>query len=594
MRGITGRAWAAPEVGKGEGLLTHILRSRGITVENEASFLTPKVKDALPDPDRLLGLPETAKRLAEDIRKGRKIGIYSDYDADGATSAGVLGRFIRDSGVPHHDLVIPDREEHGYGPHAGLLSKMFENGVETIYVLDSGTVATAIFAQLPEDQRRSIFVVDHHMPSGDLPDVGAVVNPNRKDQTPGLGHLAAVGVTFLLCIGAQRELIRSGDRPRESMQGLLGLLDYVALGTVCDVVPLVGVNRAFVYFGLKQINEARKDAAYDETPIGALLVVSGKKRSDRITSSDFGFLVGPRINAEGRIGKSDAAALYLLETDPGRITAGAERLNATNIQRKDMEKSATEGAVADAQGRKADYTIVAVTEGHPGVVGISASRVKDLFNKPSIVLTTGADGMLKGSARSIDGFNIGEAIHDAVHHGLILKGGGHGMAGGMTLRPDQLEGFRKHMHEAALNSDFGRLGANMNYDAILPVSAISVPILKALDALQPCGRENPEPAFVLRDAIVGGPKDRRIMSGKHVKVQLFAEGSRRKCLDAIIWNGVGTPMGDQLAAAEDGDRLTIAGRLSINVWNDSESLQMIVEDILHDAKPEPKIDGGPG
>lgn len=577
MRGVSGSTWTAAEAIPGESLLTQILRARGITAEAEENFLRPTIRDALPDPDVLLGMRAAAGHLARCVLEGRNIGIYSDYDADGATSAGVLGRWIRTMNGRLAALVVPDRMEHGYGPNAGLITGMFEGGCDAVFILDSGTVASATLNPLPKEMRENIFVIDHHMPAGPVPDIGAVVNPNLKEQAPGYGHLAAVGVTFLLCLGAQRELVRSGHLPKSSMQDLAELLDYVAIGTVCDVVPLVGVNRAFVYHGLRRVKRV------ETNPIGALLKVAGKDLSKPVTHTDCGFVIGPRLNAEGRIGRSDAAARFLLMTDPAEIRAEAETINRTNTERKAQGEAVTATALEDAKTRIGGHAVVAVTQGHPGIVGISASRVKDETGLPSVVLTEIAPGVLQGSARSVDGFNIGEAIHHAVDKGLLIKGGGHAMAGGVTIREENLDAFREHLDAAARESDFGRNGITSNFDLVIPADAVSLAMVKSLSALAPCGRENPDPSFVLRDAKLG--REAYVMSGKHLKIGVFTEDGRKKILDAIIWGGVGTPVGEWLRS-HAGQTVTLAGEIAINVYNDKESLQMIVSDIRADAEPE--------
>lgn len=572
MQGITGNRWKTTDVGDSD-LLNHILRVRGITEEQRGDFLKPKVKAALPDPFFLLGMKESARRLADDIIAGKKIGIFSDYDADGATSAGVLGRWVRSMGNPHHHLVIPDRKEHGYGPHAGLITDMFSGGSETVFVLDSGTVAAPVLNPLPKDMRQSIFIIDHHMPFGESPEVGAVVNPNLVAQTPGLGHMAACGVTFLLCVAAQRELVKAGHLPKESMQDLMKLLDYVAIGTVCDVVPLVGVNRAMVSLGLQMVDKS------ETNPIGALLTAAGRNGPDPVLSSDCGFVIGPRLNAEGRIGLSTAAAEFLLEEDPQKIKEGAKRLHETNLKRQAMEKEATEVARANADIHARKYAVIAVTDGHEGVVGICASRLKDDKQTPAIVLTSPEPGILKGSARSVDGFNIGEAIHKAHDLGLILKGGGHGMAGGLTMEADKLEALRDFLNEEAMNSDFGRNGITTEYDAKVSADDIHVEAIRSLSPLQPYGRSNPEPRFIIAHAQV---KEVSTMKDVHIKIRMHSRYNPYKTLDALMWNGVGTPAGDLLLAAaeSDDDRITIAGRVEIKVYKGKESVQMIIEDVL--------------
>lgn len=575
MQGINGNRWSSPNLGDDHNVLTHILRARGITADKEAAFLKPSLRDELPDPHTLLGMNVAAKRLSDDIAEHRKVGIFTDYDADGATSAGVLGRWLRMSGSDFHRLVVPDRIKHGYGPNADLINTMFDEGCESVYILDSGTAAANVLNSISEERRKRIYVIDHHMPSGVLPDVATVVNPNRIDQEPGLGHLAAVGVTFLLCVAAQRNLIQAGLASKESMNNLVSLMDYVAVGTVCDVVSLTRVNRAFVSAGIRQVSRS------EDNPLGALLIACSKKADEPISASDFGFGIGPRINAEGRIGQSDSGARFLLETDPQLIKDGAAKLSLTNSRRQAMEKSTTATAVLDADTRPDALVVVAVAEGHEGVVGISASRLKDRYNAPAIVLTSSEGGNLKGSARSVDGFNIGEAIHHAADAGIIIRGGGHAMAGGLTLPETRLDDFRNFMNEAYKSSPaWGRDNVSF-YDLSIPAHQVTVNMRRDPDALEPCGRDNPLPRLVITNAHVD---EIFIMSGKHVKAKISSIKTGTKALDAIIWNGVGTPLGDALASFEGRD-VSLAGRVEINSYNGKESLQMMVEDVMEGEPP---------
>ena len=569
--GLSGRKWSIVSVFDRRDPLSPLLKKRGITPEMMDGFMNPKIRDMLPDPHVLNDMDKASKALSELIMSGKRIGIYSDYDADGATSAGVLGRWVRMAGGKLGSVVIPDRKEHGYGPNADLISQMFEEGDEAVFILDSGTVASSVLNSLKASLRERIFIIDHHMPSGELPEVAAVVNPNREDQDPGWGHMAAVGVTFLLCVGAQREIIRSGKADKSSMASLMELLDYVAIGTVCDVVPLTGINRAFVSHGLTRINTS------EDNPIGAILSLAGKK-DDEVSSSDCGFIIGPRLNAEGRIGRSDAAAKHLLATDPEIILSGAKAMNDMNVKRQGLEKAATEEAIEQADGMPDSAVMICVTSGHEGVVGISASRIKERYSRPAIVLTDVGGGILKGSARSYDGFNIGDAIHHAVDAGLLIKGGGHGMAGGMTLHSDKIEQFRTFMDEELSRSEFGQTGPIAHYDMEIREEDATLATKKLFDSMKPFGRSNEEPSFVLRDATIG---DVRVLSDKHVKATIVSSRGGKKLLDAILWGGVGTPSGDNIVQSK-GKKITLAGRLDINRWNDREYLQLIIDDVLNE------------
>lgn len=581
MIGMSGAKWQAEDIKRDQDLVDQILDARGLMGPARDLFLSPKEKDVFTDPSQFVDMDQAAKALAEAVLTKKRTAIYSDYDADGATSAGVLGRWLRKVGSGVHDLVVPHRIENGYGPNEGLIREMFDSGTERLFILDSGTVATGALNPLPESDRREIFVIDHHMPSGALPDVGAVVNPNREDQKPGFGHLAACGVTFLLCVGAQRELVRKGVLPKESMRDLLELLDYVAIGTVCDVVPLVGINRAFVSAGIKRINTS------PDTPIGALLAEAGRDLSKPITAKDFGFVIGPRLNAPGRIGDSCLASRFLLETDPVEVRRMAKEIEKINADRKTQGEMVTEIAMEQAAVHERPNSCVVVSKGHVGLVGVSAGRMKERLNKPSIVLTELEPGILVGSARSMDGFNIGEAIHEAAHDGILITGGGHAMAGGLRLHVKDLDAFRDRLEERARLSDFGMNGFANEFDLRLSVRDVSVEGIERLSCLQPCGRSNPEPKFIMSGIKILEVKQ---MSGKHIKLVL--DHGRGKKLDAILWNGVGTAMGDRITSSET-DELTLAGRFEINEFRDKKSVQMIIEDVLADEVPQKEIIGGP-
>jgi single-stranded-DNA-specific exonuclease len=566
VRDLTSSGMARP--------LAEILAVRGVKSRDLATFLDPKIRDAMPDPHVLKDMENAARRLATAIRARQRIGIWSDYDVDGATSAGVLGRFLRMCGHDDFQVRIPDRISEGYGPNTpGLLAMGGEGGCGLICILDAGTVA---FEPLEAAHAAGIdvIVMDHHAAEPTLPPAVAVVNPNRKDETSGLGHLCAAGVTFMFAVAVTRILRDKGhfdgrDGRPDEVPPVMELLDLVALGTVCDVVPLIGLNRAFVARGLEILSRRL-------TPgIAALAEVAGVKPEAAITETDCGWVLGPRINAGGRIGDSASGALLLLETDPAMARERALALEDMNVQRKEIGDAATQSAIESLAGRVpgAERTLaLAVVDAHEGVVGISAGRLKEAFDAPAIVLTHAHDGALKGSARSVPGFDIGHAIIAARHAGLIVKGGGHGMAGGLTLTRDQMPGFIAFMNAEIEKSDYFTTGVRTAVDAAIPLGEVGVPFIQGMDKLRPFGTANVEPLVMLPGVELA---EIRVLKEKHFKL-VFRDGAAS--IDGLIWNAVGTPLGARIEAAR-GTRLDVIGRLQINEYLGRKSAQMMIEDL---------------
>lgn len=582
-RSFRGRNWKIPEAAaktvqgiKAKGVnaeVAQILAARGITGETLDAFLDPTIRDLMPDPFVLKDMELAAKRVAAAIQKKEKIGIWSDYDVDGATSAAVLGRFLRMCGHRDFDLRIPDRIHEGYGPNTPGLLAMGQGGCGLICILDAGTVA---FEPLEAAAAAGIevIVLDHHAAEETVPPAVAVVNPNRKDQPPGLGHLCAAGVTFLFTIAVTRELRVANffdgqaGRPAETPQ-LMELLDLVALGTVCDVVPLTGLNRAFVAKGLPWLTKRL-------TPgVRALAEAAGIEPEAVIDEAACGWILGPRINAGGRIGDSASGALLLLEEDPARAAERAVALDAMNVQRKALEGTSTEAAIAQLSDRVCgeDRTLaLAVVDAHEGVVGISAARLREAYDAPAIVLTHAEHGLLKGSARSVPGFDIGHAIIAARQAGLIVKGGGHGMAGGLTLSPDQLPGFIAHMNAEISKTGYWSEGVSSQADLSLSLSALTVPLIESLGRMKPFGTSNPEPVVILEGVEIA---EIRVLKEKHLKI--IARDGRAE-IDALLWNVVGTALGDQIQAAR-GRRVDLLGKPQVNSFMNRKRAQMIVDDI---------------
>lgn len=613
---FSGRNWNFPQVDaaavaalRARGIGEHVavlMAARGITPEEAADFLDPKIKNLMPDPYVLLDMEKGATRIAKAITEKERIGIWSDYDADGANSAAVLGWFLRMVGHDDFVLRIPDRIKEGYGPNGpGLLEMKRDEGCNLICVLDAGIVAFKPLIEAHE-AGMEIVVVDHHMPADatpvetvtegghqvtkviphqnpdhPIPVAHAVINPNRADQAPGYGHLCAGGVTFLFAIAVCRLLRNQGyfdgkeGRPGE-VPSLMRLLDFVAMATVCDVVPLTTLNRAFVRTGLQILSKRSWPG------IAELARAAGIEEGD-LTETHCGWQLGPRINAGGRIGASDSGALLLLEADPGRAKLMADELDALNVTRREIEAKSTEKAIEQMAGRVAggDRTLAlaVVEDAHEGIVGISAGRLKERFDAPAIVLAEDHEGNLKGSARSVPGFDIGHAIIAAAREGLIIRGGGHGMAGGLTLRRDQLEGFLTFMNAEIAKSNYYKTGVQTQVDLALPLSGITVKMIESLDVMRPFGTANPEPVVMAKGVTLN---DIRVLKEKHFKLTL-TDG--KESIDALIWNIVGSDLAAAIEAAR-GETVDIIGTVSVNEFRGKKKPQMMLQDLRLATAPE--------
>jgi len=580
---LKGRVWRArqprPELARtleraGLGpFAAQLMSGRDLGGVGPEAFLKPTIRDLMPDPSRFRDMDRGARHVTDRIMAGGRIGVWSDYDADGATSAAILISFLRSLGVRDVPLRIPDRIREGYGPNTPGLLAMRAEGCETVCVLDAGTTAFEPLAAA-RAAGLDVVVIDHHAAEETVPEAVAVINPNRKDEAPGFGHLCAAGMTFIFCVAVARELrartwFDGRDGRPASPPDLMRLLDLVALGTVCDVVPLTGLNRAFVARGLPYLSERNRPG------VAALAELAGVSPEAPMTAADCGWRLGPRINAGGRVADPTLGARCLLAEDPVEALALAEELDQCNRDRKVLEESATEQAIAQAADRvpgRDRRGLIAVVDGHEGVVGISAARVREAVDAPAIVLTRDHEGNLKGSARSVPGFDIGHAIIEARKAGLIVKGGGHGMAGGLTLTPEQLGPFQAFLDAEIAKSPYFEAGVVTEADLELSVRGLSVRDIDALSPLEPFGTANPEPVLILRGAEL---REIRVLKEKHLKLTL---GEGAMTIDALIWNVVGTPVGEAILALR-GSAIDLLGKPGINEFRGNRSPQVIVEDL---------------
>lgn len=576
-RSLTGRAWRlaaaddrlALTLAQRFGLPDTVARavaSRGVTLEEAAAFLDPKIKTALPDPSVLIDLDRAVDRVVAALERGERIAVFADYDVDGATSAALLVRYFRALGVPL-DVHVPDRIEEGYGPNTAAYTALADRGVSLILCVDSGTTAFTVFSEVKAAcPGLDVVVLDHHAAEGRLPPVAALVNPNRLDQPAGLGHLAACGVTFLFLVGLNRRLRAAGRFTGAGEPPLMALTGLVALGTVCDVVPLIGVNRALVAAGLAQLRRA--------PPVGlqALATVAGIDKP--LTPFHLGYVLGPRLNAGGRIGDAAMGARLLTTEDAAEATDLAQQLDDTNAERRRMEADTVEAAIALVEAAPAidPVLLVAGADWHPGVIGLVAARLKERYGRPACAIALGADGRGKASGRSLPGFDLGQAIIQARLDGLLLSGGGHPMAAGFTVEAGRIEALRRFLTGRVTALPGGPPRPLLVLDGLLSVDGVSLELVHALAALEPFGSGNREPRFALPRARLAHA---RVVGGAHVAASVTGAGGRR--LKAIAFRAVGTPLGQALLDPA-GPPLALAGEVREDSWQGRVQPQFVIAD----------------
>ena len=551
----------------GDNIVRQLLLSRGVAPQDIDRHLTPTLRNFLPDPSLFRDMDTAADRIAQAVLSGEKITIYGDYDVDGATSSALLIRLLRDLGV-EAGYYIPDRLLEGYGPSGEALVKLGEEGSSLIVTVDCGAMAHEALG-MAHDASIDVIVVDHHKCSPDLPKTVALVNPNRldeEDEAASHGHLAAVGVAFLLAIALVRTLRNRSYFENRKEPDLLALLDVVALGTVADVAALHGLNRAFVAQGLKVM------AKRDNIGMAALIDASRLKRAP--ACSDLGFALGPRINAGGRVGESTLGVRLLTTRDPDEAREIAAQLSALNDERRAIEAAVQEAAEEQlaAQHNRAVH-LVAGEGWHPGVIGIVAGRIKEKTGKPSLVIAL--DGQTgKGSGRSITGVDLGAAIIRARSEGMLVAGGGHAMAAGLTVDSDQIERFADWL-DSTLEGQVARATASreMALDLSVAPGGLTPELVNSLEGAGPYGVGWPGPRIAV------GPVRLvkcDIVGTDHVR--LIAAGDDGKSFKGIAFRAAESEMGQALLHASQGRKLWLAGRVKIDDWGSRPQAELHLED----------------
>lgn len=576
---VTGRRWRWRTCDEAEALaisqrhglpdlVGRVLAARGVAAAEVPSFLEPRVKAWLPDPSRLLDLDRAAERLADAVMDGEPVGLIGDYDVDGATSVALMARYLRAVGI-EAAIEIPDRLADGYGPNAGAFDRLAARGCRLVLTLDSGTTAFEPLGHAAR-QGQEVVVVDHHAAEASLPSAFAVINPNRRDQAAGSGDLAAVGVTFLLVVGLNRRLRERGAFKSQPEPDLRQWLDLVALGTVCDVVPLAGLNRAFVAQGLKVASRLANPG------LRALAKVAGGSNGP-FSADRFGFWIGPRINACGRIGQSALGAELLSSDEDEVVEQIAARLEHLNSERRRLERRAVdeaERAVQPALDADLPVLVVAGPDWSPGVVGLAAARLVERHHRPAVVIGL-KDGIGKGSGRSVAGFDLGEAVIAARQAGLLIHGGGHPMAAGLTIEAGSIPTFERFICERTegLGLAWQALARELDIDGATRINGLDLAKAKALARLAPYGRGHPEPRFVLSHAAIGQLRE---VGDGHLDCRL-GEPSGGGWLRAIAFRAAGRPLGQALTAARGGD-LRLAGRIKLDTWQGNERVTFHIDD----------------
>lgn len=575
---LSGRRWIGPgcewdRLSEGMAQQTglplpvcRVLVQRGVQTEDAESFLTPTLRDLLPNPRRLQDMEAAATRFLIALHNRQRIAIFADYDVDGGSSAALLTDWLRQMGR-HVTLYVPDRISEGYGPNDTAMARLAA-AHDLIICVDCGTLSHGPIAAA---KAVDVIVLDHH-PSGEtLPPAVAVVNPNRQDEDGALGHLCAAAVVFLMLVEVNRQLREAGDTGPD----LMTMLDLVALATISDVVPLIGVNRAFVRQGLRVMAQRRR--------VGIAALADTARMNGAPTPYHLGFLLGPRVNAGGRIGQADLGARLLATDDAAEAAALAERLDRLNADRREIEARVCDAALEQAELRGLQAPVVwAAKDGwHPGVVGIVAARLKEITRRPAVVIGfNGNDG--KGSGRSISGVDLGAAVRQLATEDLLVKGGGHRMAAGLSLTRDQLEPAMARLGELLQRQVADDTGSkNLNIDGVLMPGAATAELIEQIEAAGPFGAGAPAPRFTFPDQAIRSAKR---VGENHLRLHFGDTTGPR--MQAIAFGAFGSPLGIALRQAGH-QRFHLAGQLEIDRWGGRRTVQLRLED----AAPAPSAAG---
>ena len=574
---VSGKTWVSKKFNTSEldffkkdffldEITAKLLSIRKIQRQDVKTFLEPSIKNVLPNPFLLKDMNVAVERTIKAIKQKDRIAIFGDYDVDGAASTAIIGQYLKLLNHPF-EIYIPDRKSEGYGPNISSFEKLITNGVQMIFTVDCGTLS---FEPINFAKKKNIdvIVIDHHQSEIDLPQAHSIINPNRHDDVSELNYLCAAGVSFMFLVALNKSLREKNWFKENSINepNLINFLDLVSLGTVCDVVPLIGLNRAFVKQGLKILRNK------NNLGLKTLIEICGIENHP--TPYHLGFKLGPRINAGGRVGKCSHGANLLLNKSPKETFKIASELDNYNKERQILENELLNKILNTDYNQSNDPVIILSGENwHEGVIGIIASRIKEKFNKPSIIISVN-NNIGKGSARSIVGFDIGSAIIGATQKKILVRGGGHKMAGGFTLEMNKIEEFKEFIFKK-----FKTININPNkhldyfFDAEISPSALNLEFFSKINLLAPFGSGNTEPKFVINNLKVVNSK---IVGEKHIKSVLI--GNDSTVIKTITFNSVDSNLGAYLLK-KNKKTFNIAGKMSLNEWRGQKNVEFIIDDI---------------
>lgn len=547
-------------------IVAKLLSIRKIKKEEINFFLNPSIKNSLPNPYSLNDMQKAIDRTISCIVSNEKVGIFGDYDVDGATSTAILGNYFRALNLPY-EIYIPDRQKEGFGPNEKGFDYLIENGSKLIFTVDCGTLSY-LPIEYANTKKIDVIVIDHHQSEINLPKAHSIVNPNRFDDRSELNYLCAAGVCFMFLVALNKRLRENNWFINKSINepDLLNFLDLVSLGTICDVVPLVDLNRAFVNQGLKVVNQKKN--------LGLKTLIEISEIENNLTTYHLGYVLGPRINAGGRVGKSTHGAKLLLNNDSKDAFKISSELNNYNKERQLLEKELLKDIMDKDYGLTDEPVIVLHGENwHEGIIGIIAARIKEKYNKPTFIIST-KSGLGKGSARSIYGFDIGTAVIAAVQNKILIRGGGHKMAAGFTLDTDKISEFKNFLIRKFKSININlESKKNIFYDTEISPSAINIDFYEKINVLSPFGSGNPEPKFIIKNV---RPVNSKIVGEKHIK-SIF-EGSDSSTFKTITFNCVDNVLGSYLLK-KNIKNFNILGKLSLNEWRGQKNVEFIIDDI---------------
>ena len=558
-----------------------LLALRNIKKEDIKSFLNPSIKNFLPNPNNLLDMEKSSLRTLEAIRNKEKIGVFGDYDVDGATSTALLGKYFDELKIDY-EIYIPDRKTEGYGPSIKGFEELIKKDVKIIFTVDCGTLSFKAI-DYAKSKNIDVIVLDHHQSEIDLPKAHSIVNPNRLDDKSDLNYLCAAGVSFMFLVSINRRLRFIDWFNKNSIiePNLINYLDLVSLGTVCDVVPLVGLNRAIVKQGLKILKAKRN--------LGIKTLLDICKIESNPSIYHLGYILGPRINAGGRVGKCTHGANLLLNSNPKEVFKLATELDHYNKERQMLEKDLIKKILIESKNNLKDPVLILQgLNWHEGIIGIVAARLKDKFNKPVVIISINGN-LGKASARSIVGFDIGSVIIAATQKKILLKGGGHKMAGGFSINKSNIDKFKEFIFRKFknINEDITQQKPLLLDSKIAP-SAINLEFYDKVNLLSPFGSGNPEPKFFVEDL---KPINSKIVGDKHIKTILV--GGEGTSIKAIAFNAIDNELGAYLLK-KNNNTFNIAGKLSLNEWRGEKNVEFIIDDISVNKNIKKKVPSSNG